>query len=163
MEKSEEGLMVEEFEFYRKVRAYYCNVSFRLTFTYCFSHRHVKKATAQGSFSCGVNAHSQTVEYIMQLKSDIIERPHTESGSFLFSSIYDAIPQQRIEFVNYPILKLRYRVPISYDWQQFVVQGAESAINVSTMQGLFKKWRLNGKDNQPVDAKFKVTNVEFDW
>ncbi|GKU75790.1 hypothetical protein [Paenibacillus sp. L3-i20] len=162
-EQGEGRMLVEEFEFYRKVRSYYCNVSFKLTFTYRFSHRHLKTATAKGSFSCGVNAHTQTVEYMMQLKSDSIERPHTESNSFLFSSVYEEIPPQVIEFVNYPILKLRYRVPIAYDWQEFIVKGAESAINNNTMQSLFKKWRINGTGGEAVEAKFKVTKVEFDW
>lgn len=162
-EQGEEGMMVEEFEFYRKVRAFYCNVSFSLSFTYRFSHRHNKSATAKGTFSCGVNAHTQTVEYLMQLKSEPIERPYSESGSFLFTSIYEAIPAQIIEFINYPIHKLRYRVPIDYDWQEFVVDGAESAINASAMNGLFKKWKLLGTSGQPIDAHLKVTKVELNW
>lgn len=156
-------MLVEEFEFYRKVRAYYCNVSFTLSFTYRYSHRHNKSLTAKGSFSCGVNAHTQTVEYLMQLKSDPIERPYSESGSFLFSSVYEAIPPQSIEFQNHPILKLRYRVPIDYDWQQFIVNGAESAINVNTMGGLFKKWELKGVNGEPVEGNLKVVNVQFNW
>ncbi|RJE91117.1 hypothetical protein D3P07_03340 [Paenibacillus sp. 1011MAR3C5] len=162
-EQGEEGMMVEEFEFYRKVRAFYCNVSFSLSFIYRFSHRVNKSATAKGTFSCGVNAHTQTVEYLMQLKSESIERPYSESGSFLFSNIYEAIPEQVIDYMNYPIHKLRYRVPIDYDWQQFIVEGAESAINVNTMNGLFKKWKLLGTSGQPVDAHLKVTKVELKW
>ncbi|MFD0588368.1 hypothetical protein ACFQZE_10170 [Paenibacillus sp. GCM10027627] len=134
-----------------------------ISFTYRYSHRHNKTATARGSFSCGVNAHTQTVEYLMQLKSDPIERPYSESGSFLFSTIVKAIPAQVIEFHNYPILKQRYRVPIDYDWQQFIIDGASSAMNTSTIGSLFKKWKLKGEDGEPVDANLKVVQVELNW
>lgn len=156
-------MMMEEFEFYRKVRAFYCNITFEVSFAYRFSHRHNKTAKAIGSFSCGVNAHSQTVEYLMQLESDPIERPYSESGSFLFSNVYEEIPAQVIKLQNHPILKLRYRVPIDYDWQQFIVEGAKSAINVGTMGQLFKKWDLKGADGSTVDAKLKVVKVEHHW
>lgn len=155
--------MVEEFEFYRNVRAYYCRVLFTLSFTYRFSHRHAKKALARGSFSCGVNVRSQTVEYVMKLKSDPIERPFSEHGSFLFASHYEGIPSQTIEFENYPIYKVRYRVPIDYDWQQFIVRGAENAINPGTIGQLFKKWKLKDTNGQPVDAGLKVEKIEFHW
>lgn len=98
----------------------------------------------------------------MQLRSDPIERPRSESNSFLFSTIYEAIPQQTIEFIDYPILKLKYRVPIDYDWQQFIMDGAESAINKSTMSALFKKWKLIGENGEPVDGNLKVVKVQFE-
>ncbi|MDQ6422344.1 hypothetical protein RB620_23215 [Paenibacillus sp. LHD-117] len=156
-------MMVEEFEFYRKVRANYCNVSFMMWFTYRLSHRHSKTATARGAFSCGVNAHTQTLEYTIQLKSEPIGRPYSESGTFLFPSVYEEIPQQVIEYENYPIHKQRYRVPITYDWHEFVRSGARSGINVHTMQALLGKWKLRGKGEDFVDAKLKVTKLQFDW
>lgn len=155
--------MVEEFDFYRKVRSYYCNVPFSVVFTYRSSYRLVKKATANGSFSCSVNAHSQTVEYVMQLKTDPISRPYSERDSFLFTSVYEEIPEQTIEFDNYPIQKLRYRVPIAYDWQQFIRAGAENAINVKSIQQLFKKWKLKGMKGQPIEAYLKVLKVQMNW
>ncbi|MCR2802554.1 hypothetical protein [Paenibacillus soyae] len=155
--------MVEEFEFFRNVRSYYCHVKFTVSFTYRFSHRHSKRVMARGSFGCGVNVRSQTVEYVMQLKSDPIERPRSESGSFLFTTLYEAIPSQMIEFENYPIYKVRYRVPIDYDWQQFVVRGAENAINPGTIGQLFRKWKLHGANGEAVDAGLKVEKIEFHW
>jgi len=154
-------MSAEEFQFFRNVRSYYCNVPFLLSFTYYYAHRHRKTATATGSYSCGVNVHTQKVEYTMQLKSDPIERPRSESGSFLFTTVYEAIPAQRIEFVDYPILNHRYRVPIDYDWQQFIVDGAGAAINTGTMNALFKKWKLVDVNGEPVDANLKVLNVRF--
>ncbi|RIX46337.1 hypothetical protein D3P08_26400 [Paenibacillus nanensis] len=155
-------MSVEEFDFFRKVKSHYYHVSFWLSFTYCFAHRHMKIATARGAFSCGVDVHTQTVVYTMQLKSDPIHRPRSQSDSFLFSTVYEAIPAQTIEFANYPILRLKYRVPIDYDWQQFIRNGAESAINKSTMSALFKKWELHDENGEPVDGKLKVVKVQFD-
>lgn len=99
----------------------------------------------------------------MQLRSDPIERPYSEKSSFLFTTIYEAIPPQSIEFVDYPISKLKYRVPIDYDWQQFIMNGARSAINKNTMGSLFKKWKLVGENGEPVDGgNLKVIKVQFD-
>jgi hypothetical protein len=156
-------MMVEEFEFYRKVRTYYCNVAFSVQFTYLFSYRHNRTASANGTFSCSVNAHSQTVEYIMDLKSDVIERPYSERNNLLFTNVYEQIPPQAIEYIRYPIYKMRYRVPIDYDWQQFVIEGGEAAINVKSMQALFKKWKLLGADGSPVEANLKVAKVSLHW
>lgn len=155
--------MVEEFDFYRKVRAYYCNVKFEVLFSYRFAHRLDKKATAMGTFSCSVNAHTQTVEYTMQLKTDVIERPHSESGALLFSTVYEAIPPQVIEFKDYQISKIRYKVPIDYDWQQFIREGAEAAMNVQTLGALIKKWKLSGEAKEQVEAHLKVIKVSFQW
>lgn len=74
--------MVDEFEFFRKVRAYYNNVPFLVQFTYRLSHRVDKALAARGSFSCRVNPHTQIVEYVLDLKSDPISRPHSEQSSF---------------------------------------------------------------------------------
>lgn len=156
-------MSIEEFDFYRKVRTNYCDVAFQVEFTYRLSHRHFKTAAAQGTFSCNVNAHAQTVEYVMQLKTDPIERPYSERSLFLFTNIYEEIPPQTIEFKNYPIQKLRYRVPIDYDWQQFIVTGAENAINPSTLRQLFRKWKIKGKEDQPIDADFKIKKVQLNW
>lgn len=159
----ESALMVEEFEFYRKVRANYCNVSLQVWFTYRQSHRHTKSAIAEGSFSCGVNAHTQTLEYKLRLKTEPIHRPYSESGTLLFSSVYEEIPPQVIEYDNYPIFKQRYRVPITYDWHEFVRSGARAGINAASIQSLLRKWELRGTDESTIDAKLKVTKVKFDW
>ncbi|OBR62951.1 hypothetical protein A7K91_09545 [Paenibacillus oryzae] len=156
-------MVIEEFDFYRKVRAYYCKVNFDLLFTYRFAHRLDKTAMARGSFGCSVNYHAQTVEYTMQLVSDVIERPFSESGSFLFSTIYEAIPPQRIEYHDYPIHKLRYKVPIDYDWQAFIEEGAASAINRHTIGALFKKWGIKDEQDREVDAHIKITKLTVDW
>ncbi|WP_168122783.1 hypothetical protein [Paenibacillus sp. HB172176] len=161
-ELGEDSMMVEEFEFFRKVRASYCNVPFHVVFTYRLSHRHHKMANAKGMFSCSVNAHTQTVEYRMGLKSDAISRPFNESGSFLFTSRYEEIPPQCIVFEDYSIHKQRYKVPIAYDWQAFIKKGAEQAINVGTIQQLFKRWKLKDKEGNDVEANLKVIKVELD-
>lgn len=155
--------MLDEFEFFRKVRSYYCNVPFLVGFSYRLSHRIDKAVAAHGSFSCRVNPHTQIVEYVIELKSDLISRPHSEQSSFLFSSVYEEIPSQRIEYENYLIQALRYPVPIQYDWQSFIMKGAEDAINVHTIGQLFKKWKINGMNSQTVDANFKVEKVTLQW
>jgi hypothetical protein len=159
----ESAMMVEEFEFYRKVRANYCNVAFKVLFTYRLSHRHNKTAVAHGSFSCGVNAHTQTLEYTLNLKTEPIQRPYSESGTFLFSSVYKEIPSQVIEYENYPIHKQRYRVPITYDWHDCVRSGAKSGINAISIQALLRKWTLHGTEDEAIDAILKVTKLQFDW
>ena len=155
--------MVDEFEFFRKVRAYYCNVPFLVQFTYRLSHRVDKAVTAHGSFSCRVNPHTQIVEYVLGLASDPVSRPHSEHSSFLFSSVYEEIPPQSIVIDDHLIQSLRYPLPIDYEWQSFIMSGAESAINVQSMQQLFKKWKLKGKDGQPLDGGIKVTRVLLNW
>lgn len=152
-------MMVDEFEFYRKVRAYYCRVEFDLLFTYRFAHRLNKTAAARGFFSCAVNAHLQTVEYTMQLDTDLIERPFSESGALLFSTSYEAIPAQRIQLRDYPIYKINYKTPIDYDWQRFIADGADAAINPGTIGAIFKKCRLKGSDGGEIDANLKVLRV----
>ncbi|WP_424768067.1 hypothetical protein [Paenibacillus sp. sgz302251] len=155
--------MVDEFEFFRKVRSYYGNVPFLVQFTYRLSHRVDKMATAHGAFSCRVNPHTQIVEYVLELKSDPISRPFSEQSAFLFSSQYEEIPSQRIEYDRYPILSLRYLLPIDYDWQAFIMSGAEKAISVQSIQQLFKKWKLKGVDGKSVDAKLKAEKVILQW
>ncbi|MEK3881747.1 hypothetical protein [Paenibacillus sp. PL2-23] len=155
--------MVEEFEFYRNVRSYYCHVKVTVSFTYRFSHRHVKRAIASGSFNCTVNVRSQTVEYFLQLETEPIERPFSESGFLLFSSVYEAIPRQQIVIVEYPIHKVKYRVPIDYDWQQFIVRGAETGINPGTLTQLLRKQKLIGRSGEAVDAELKIESVEYHW
>jgi hypothetical protein len=155
--------VVDEFEFFRKVRAYYCNVPFLVRFTYRLSHRIDKAATARGSFSCRVNPHTQIVEYMLDLKSDPISRPYSEHNSFLFSSVYEEIPSQTIEIDQFSIEALRYPLPIEYDWQAFIMSGAEEAINVQTIQQLFKKWRFKGADGELVDGKLKTEQVLLQW
>ncbi|WP_028611899.1 hypothetical protein [Paenibacillus harenae] len=155
--------MVDEFEFFRKVRAYYCNVPFLVQFTYRLSHRVDRAATAKGSFSCRVNPHTQIVEYVLDLKSDPISRPYSEQSSFLFSSVYEEIPPQSIEIDNYLIQSLRYPVPISYDWQTFIMTGAENAINTQSIHQLFKKRRLTGVRGQEVDGMLKTGKVLLNW
>lgn len=155
--------MVDEFEFFRKVRAYYCNVPFLVRFTYRLSHRLDKAATARGSFSCRVNPHTQIVEYVLGLQSDPISRPYSEHSSFLFSSAYEEIPPQTIEIDHFPIQALRYPLPIEYDWQSFIMSGAEDAINVQTIQQLFKKWRLKGAGGELIDGKLKIEQVLLQW
>lgn len=155
--------MVDEFEFFRKVREYYCNVPFFVQLNYQLSHRVDKTVTARGSFSCRVNPHTQIVEFVIELKSDNISRPFSEQSSFLFSNVYDEIPPQTIEIENLLIQSLRYPVPIAYDWHAFIMEGAEVAINVQTIQQLFKKWKLKGKDDQVIDAKIKAEKVILQW
>ncbi|WP_138752469.1 hypothetical protein [Paenibacillus sinopodophylli] len=155
--------MVDEFEFFRKVRAYYNNVPFLVQFTYRLSHRVDKAITARGSFSCRVNPHTQIVEYVIDLKSDIISRPYSEHSSFLFSNIYDEIPAQVIELSEYPIQSLRYPLPIEYDWQAFIMSGAEDSINTHTLQQLLKKWRFRRPEEQAIDGKLKVEQVLLQW
>ncbi|WP_054028565.1 hypothetical protein [Bacillus sp. FJAT-28004] len=155
--------MVDEFEFFRKVRAYYNNVPFLVQFTYRLSHRVDKALAARGSFSCRVNPHTQIVEYVLDLKSDPISRPHSEQSSFLFSSIYDEIPAQVIEMNQFLIQSLRYPLPIDYDWQAFIMSGAEDAINVQTVQQLFKKWRFKGLEGQLVDGRLRTNQVLLQW
>lgn len=155
--------MIDEFEFFRKVRTYYNNVPFLVQFTYCLSHRIDKAVTARGSFSCRVNPHTQIVEYEIDLQSDPISRPYSEQSSFLFSSIYEEIPAQTIEMNQYLIHSLRYPIPIEYDWQAFIMSGAEAAINVQTIQQLFKKWKLKGAEGQIVDGKLKTEQVLLQW
>jgi len=155
--------VVDEFEFFRKVRAYYNNVPFLVQFTYRLSHRVDKALAARGSFSCRVNPHTQIVEYVLDLKSDPISRPHSEQSSFLFSSIYDEIPSQVIEMNQFLIQSLRYPIPIEYDWQAFIMSGAEDAINLQTVQQLFKKWRFKGLDGQLVDARLRTNQVLLQW
>jgi hypothetical protein len=163
MKQGDLDVMVEEFEFYRKVRANYCNVPIMIWFTYRLSHRHNKTAIAKGSFSCGVNAHSQKLEYTIELETEMIHRPHSESGTILFSSVYQEIVPQVISYKNYMIHKQRYRVPITYDWHEFVRSGARAGINAMSMQALLRKWKLRGAGDGFVDANFKVTKVQFDW
>jgi hypothetical protein len=155
--------VVDEFEFFRKVRAYYNNVPFLVQFTYRLSHRVDKSLAARGSFSCRVNPHTQIVEYVLDLKSDPISRPHSEQSSFLFSSIYDEIPAQVIEMNQFLIQSLRYPLPIEYDWQAFIMSGAEDAINVQTVQQLFKKWRFKGLEGQLVDGRLRTNQVLLQW
>ncbi|MGO4371372.1 hypothetical protein [Paenibacillus sp. 2TAB19] len=155
--------MVDEFEFFRKVRAYYCMVPFVVSFKYKMSHKVEKAATALGSFSCRVNPHTQIVEYIMQLNSDMIARPHSEQSSFLFSSVCEEIPPQAVRVDNHLIHSARYPIPIEYDWQKFVMNGAEEAISVQSMNQLFKKWKLLGVHGQQVNADIKVERVEIEW
>lgn len=155
--------MVDEFDFFRKVRAYYNNVPFLVQFTYRLSHRVDKAVTARGTFSCRVNPHTQIVEYVLDLKSDSISRPYSEHSSFLFSSIYEEIPAQFIEMNQFPIQSLRYPLPIEYDWQAFVMSGAEDAIHMQSIQQLFKKWRFKSTDEQLVDGKLKVEQVLLQW
>jgi hypothetical protein len=155
--------VVDEFEFFRKVRAYYNNVPFLVQFTYRLSHRVDKALAARGSFSCRVNPHTQIVEYVLDLKSDPISRPHSEQSSFLFSSIYDEIPAQVIEMNQFLIQSLRYPLPIEYDWQAFIMSGAEDAINVQTVQQLFKKWRFKGLEGQLVDGRLRTNQVLLQW
>ncbi|CAM4186557.1 hypothetical protein FHS16_000132 [Paenibacillus endophyticus] len=155
--------MVDEFEFFRKVRAYYNNVPFLVQFTYRLSHRVDKAVTARGSFSCRVNPHTQIVEYVLDLKSDPISRPYSEHSSFLFSNIYEEIPVQVIEYDQHPIQSLRYPLPIEYDWQAFIMSGAEDSINAQTIQQLFRKWRFERSGEQFVDGKLKVERVLLQW
>ncbi|OMF35906.1 hypothetical protein BK133_09430 [Paenibacillus sp. FSL H8-0548] len=155
--------MVDEFEFFRKVRAYYNNVPFLVQFTYRLSHRVDKAVTARGSFSCRVNPHTQIVEYVLELKSDIISRPYSEHSSLLFSSIYEEITAQTIELTEFPIQSLKYPIPIEYDWQDFVKSGAEDAINAHTIQQLFKKWRMKGTSGKLIDGNLKVEHVLLQW
>src|SRR4030095_2586947 len=89
--------VVDEFEFFRKVRTYYNNVPFLVRFTFRLSQRVDKTLMARGSFSCRVNPHTQIVEYVLELKSDVISRPYSEHSSFLFSSVFEEIPAQTIE------------------------------------------------------------------
>lgn len=156
-------MMVDEFDFFRKVRAYYCNVPFLVYLSYRLSHRVDKSITAKGEFSCRVNPHTQIVEYIVQLVSDPISRPYSEHNSFLFSSEYDEIPQQVISLENHLIYSKRYVIPIDFDWKAFIIEGAEAALSVSALQGLFKKWRLKGASGQSVDGMIKVERVAIDW
>jgi hypothetical protein len=127
------------------------------------SHRIDKAATARGSFSCRVNPHTQIVEYMLDLKSDPISRPYSEHNSFLFSSVYEEIPSQTIEIDQFSIEAMRYPLPIGYDWQAFIMSGAEEAINVQTIQQLFKKWRFKGADGELVDGKLKTEQVLLQW
>lgn len=155
--------MVDEFEFFRKVRAYYCNVPFFVRFSFRLSHRINKTVSANGLFSCRVNPHTQIVEYVINLKSDTISRPFSEHSSFLFSNVFEEIPAQEIEIENHLIQSLRYPVPIQYDWQSFIVTGAMEAINVQTIQLLFKRWRFKGMMDNMLDAHLKVEMVDLQW
>lgn len=155
--------MVDEFEFFRKVRAYYCKVPFLVQFKYKLSHRLDKSATARGNFSCRVNPHTQIVEYVMDIQSDPISRPYSEQNSFLFSNVYDEIPPQVIQIDNYLVHTVRYPIPIDYDWQRFVMHGAEDAISVQSIQQLLKKWKLTGVNGQQVNGELKVGKVEIEW
>lgn len=155
--------MVDEFEFFRKVRAYYNNVPFLVQFTYRLSHRVDKAVTARGSFSCRVNPNTQIVEYVLELKSDMISRPYSEHSSLLFSSIYEEITAQTIELTEFPIQSLKYPIPIEYDWQDFVKSGAEDAINSHSIQQLFKKWRMKGPNGVLIDGNLKVEHVLLQW
>ncbi|MHA6485230.1 hypothetical protein ACX1C1_25395 [Paenibacillus sp. strain BS8-2] len=156
-------MMVEEFEFYRNVRANYCNVPFLFWFTYRLSHRHNKTGLAKGSFSCGVNAHTQKLEYTLELETEMVHRPYSESGTILFSSIYEEIVPQVISYKNVIIHKQRYRVPITYDWHDFVRSSAKAGIHKVSIQALLRKWKLRGVGDTFVDANFKVTKVQIDW
>jgi hypothetical protein len=155
--------MVDEFEFFRKARAYNYNVPFLVQFTYRLSHRVDKPACAQGAFSCHVNPHKKMVEYVLSLKSDPISRPFSEQSNFLFSSQYEELPPQFIAFDDYLIQALRYPLPIAYDWQAFIMSGAEKSINVKSVQQLFKEWKLKGVNGQEVDAKLKAEKVLLQW
>ncbi|MFD0962261.1 hypothetical protein [Paenibacillus chungangensis] len=156
-------MLAQEFQFFRNVRTYYCHVTFDVEFTYRYAHRLTNQGKAHGSFRCGVNAYTQMVEYTMKLQSDPIERPCSEKNTFLFNHIYPRIPKQCITFDEYPVFKQKYRVPIDYDWQQFVEKGAETAINVNTMNALLRKWRFLGDEETMVDAGIKVTAVRLNW
>jgi len=155
--------MVDEFDFYRKVRAYYCNVPFLVYLTYRLSHRVDKAITARGVFSCRVNPHTQIVEYVIDLRSDPISRPYSEQNSFLFSSVYEEIPAQAISIENFLIYSKRYVIPIDFDWKSFIVEGAEAALSVSVLQSLFKKWKLKGERGDSVDGMIKVDRVVINW
>jgi len=155
--------MVDEFDFYRKVRAYYCNVPFLVYLTYRLSHRVDKAISARGMFSCRVNPHTQIVEYVIDLRSDPIARPYSEQNSFLFSSVYEEIPAQVISIENYLIYSKRYVIPIDFDWKAFIVEGAKAALSVSVLQGLFKKWKLKGDGGDTVDGMLKVDRVVINW
>ncbi|MFF2480615.1 hypothetical protein [Paenibacillus sp. NPDC058071] len=155
--------MVDEFEFYRKVQTYYQHVPFEVQFTYRILHKTDKTANALGRFSCRVDPHSQTVDYIICLESDAIARPYSEKASFLFSIQYAEIPSQRMVIDQLSIHQLSYSVPISYDWKSFITDGAKEAISVQRLQPLFDKYRLTGKNGEPVNGQLKVARATIDW
>jgi hypothetical protein len=155
--------MVDEFEFYRNVQAYYQHMRFQVQFSYRILHKTNKSAKACGSFSCRVNPRTQHVEYQMSLTSEMIARPFSEKGSLLFSSQYAEIPPQTVVIDQYPILKLRYPVPINYDWYAFIFKGTQEAFTVQSLQQVFDKYRFTGADGQEVDAGLKVASVSIDW
>ena len=43
------------------------------------------------------------------------------------------------------------------------MSGAEDAINVQTIQQLFKKWKLKGNAGQFIDGRLKVEHVMLQW
>ncbi|NIK69911.1 MULTISPECIES: hypothetical protein [unclassified Paenibacillus] len=155
--------MVDEFEFFRNVQTYYQHMRFQVQFTYRILHKTNKSAKAQGSFNCRVNPRTQQVEYQMSLQSETIARPFSEKSSFLFSSQYPEIPPQSVIIENYPILKLKYPVPINYDWYSFIFKGTQEAFTVQSLQQVFDKYRCTGADGEDVDAGLKVAAVSIDW
>lgn len=68
-----------------------------------------------------------------------------------------------IEMNQFLIQSLRYPIPIEYDWQAFIMSGAEDAINVQTVQQLFKKWRFKGLEGQLIDGRLRTNQVLLQW
>lgn len=155
--------MVDEFDFFRKVRASYCNVPFLIQLSYKISHRVSKRITARGVFGCRVNPHTQIVEYRMQLRSDPVARPFSEKGALLFSTVYEEIPSQIISIDDCLIYSKRYSIPIDFDWQAFVIEGAETAFKGMPLRSFFKNWRFTGRNGEAIDGLIKVENAAINW
>lgn len=151
--------MADEHILYRDERLPRYKAAFQMWFTYRLLHKKRRLVTASGHFTCAVNPHSQTIEYRMDLQSEPISRPYSESYSILFSSPYDEIPPQCVSFTQYPILRLKYPVPIYYDWQAFLLDGMKQALQKKKLQALLRDYRVRGVSGQEIDAELKVVEV----
>ncbi|MEF2243426.1 MULTISPECIES: hypothetical protein [unclassified Paenibacillus] len=155
--------MTDESNLHRKVRAYYFNAAFQMEFSYEFSHRFMKKASAYGFLNCNVNAPMQVVEYQVDLETDLIIRPYSEHNTFLFMNEYKAIPPQRVVIKDYVIYKMNYKVPITYDWKQFIQEGADHAVSLPMMQQLLRKQLIYDENKVPMDISIKVNSLYVEW
>jgi len=155
--------MTDDSNLQRKVRTYYFNAAFQMEFSYEFAHRFMKKAAASGFLSCNVNAQKQIVEYQIDLETDLIVRPYSEHNTFLFANEYKAIPPQKITIKDYVIYKMNYKVPITYDWKQFIQNGADHAISLPMIQQLMRKQLICDENQMPVDILMKVNSLYVEW
>ncbi|MFD1957598.1 hypothetical protein ACFSL6_26360 [Paenibacillus thailandensis] len=135
-----------------------CRTAFQLWFTYRVLHKKRKLAAATGEFTCRINPHSQTIEYRMDMQSDIISRPYSESFSILFSNLYEEIPPQRVTFTEHPVFRLRYPVPIVYDWEAFILDGMKQAVQQKKLQALLRDYRLKGVNGQQIDGELRLVD-----
>ncbi len=148
---------------YHESGACFFSMTFQIHFFYELSYRIKQQAAARGICHCNINDESKTVEYRVDLKTDIIERPYSRGNELLFASEYPAIPAQRIEIRNHIIHKMPYKTPIAYDWRIFIEEGARNAMSIPVMQKLMRRQLIHDEFNRPIDVPIKVSGLLINW